>query len=264
MPAWLKEEWVLWLLVTAAMLPLMQRILFRWAPRVETEWPKDRALTFAVIGFLVFALVQPWFVVGKQEPPPPGEPPLYMRVSRYWWLMSALKAAAALVGLIILKKLATTPFALGLRRFRFVREVLWALAGYAAILPILFFLTALSDSEAVQKPARVLMDAESGRLRWAMGFCLCIVTPLHEEIAFRGLIQGGIRRAWPAAPAVIASSLVFMLVHEPRSLWIQVFILGAFLGWVYDRCRSIWPSVIVHAVHNLIVFLGLVLKSRGT
>lgn len=84
--------------------------------------------------------------------------------------------------------------------------------------------------------------------------------PLFEEIAFRGLLFAALRSRMGFAGAAISSSLLFGAVHlyGPAGL-IGVTWLGVVFCWVYERTRSLWPCILLHALHNHVALSILVL-----
>jgi membrane protease YdiL (CAAX protease family) len=50
--------------------------------------------------------------------------------------------------------------------------------------------------------------------------------------------------------AILASSAIFAVFHISISKMIPAFILGIALALIYIRYGSIWPSIMVHSVHN--------------
>lgn len=77
-----------------------------------------------------------------------------------------------------------------------------------------------------------------------------VVVPVAEEFLFRGLIQRTLERTWRPAAAVIVTSALFTAIHMQIFGGAAVFIIGAYLGVVASRARSIVPSVVAHAVMN--------------
>ena len=78
-----------------------------------------------------------------------------------------------------------------------------------------------------------------------------VVAPLHEEVAFRGIILNVIRATRSLFLAVAASSLLFGAMHG-RNLVAAGF-AGLVLAFVYLRYGSLWPAILVHVLANLIV-----------
>jgi membrane protease YdiL (CAAX protease family) len=77
-----------------------------------------------------------------------------------------------------------------------------------------------------------------------------LMAPLAEEIIFRGLLYGWLRRFWQVLPATLLSALVFGLVHAMIPVIAAAFVVGLALAYVYERTGSLWPPVIMHATQN--------------
>lgn len=78
---------------------------------------------------------------------------------------------------------------------------------------------------------------------------LVILTPLGEELLFRGVITTGLLRYGPVI-ATVASAAVFSLAHGVNVVLPIAFIVGVITAELRRRSGSIWPGVVVHAVHN--------------
>ena len=53
------------------------------------------------------------------------------------------------------------------------------------------------------------------------------------------------------------SAVLFSVFHFSIGLLVPVFIFGIVLGWLYARTGSIYPSMIAHAVQNVIALLAV-------
>jgi len=91
-------------------------------------------------------------------------------------------------------------------------------------------------------------------------FTVAILAPLTEEIYFRGIVLGWLRRHWGIVWAVVLSSLVFGIMHlkwlTPGGIGgmvatAELVAMGALLALVAVRTGSLWASVITHGVNNL-------------
>lgn len=82
---------------------------------------------------------------------------------------------------------------------------------------------------------------------------LAIVTPITEELFFRGFVLTGLVPRWGAVGAVVCSALVFSLFHLSVATLIPVFMTGLLLGWLYHRTGSLWPGILAHAGQNALV-----------
>jgi membrane protease YdiL (CAAX protease family) len=85
---------------------------------------------------------------------------------------------------------------------------------------------------------------------------LTVIAPLVEEFICRGWLMPALMDRWSHAWAVAFTALIFGLIHlNPWQFFYAVY-LGAWLGWVYVRTRSIWPCVAGHAVNNGLAWLA--------
>ena len=72
-------------------------------------------------------------------------------------------------------------------------------------------------------------------------FGICLVTPIVEELIFRGVIQGELRKAMPEWAAIIIQAVVCCLSFKP--IQSSILLPGLLLGFAYLRharsgCRS--------------------------
>lgn len=83
--------------------------------------------------------------------------------------------------------------------------------------------------------------------------------PILEELVFRGLVLGALRRRIGDAGAVVASGVLFGLLHlsEPAAVG-PLVLLGLGLGWLRVRSGSLAPAVALHMGNNGLA-LGLAL-----
>ncbi len=100
--------------------------------------------------------------------------------------------------------------------------------------------------------------------RWIAGwYVLAVVAaPLAEEFIFRVVLFGGVRRwlaaagGWAPWVAGAVSIGVFVLAHEVWNypvIGLPLTLLAVLLTLCYAHTRSIWPGVIIHALHNGLV-----------
>ena len=80
---------------------------------------------------------------------------------------------------------------------------------------------------------------------------VAIVTPIAEELMFRGYILDSIRRIHGDWPAIIGSALLFGLVHIDPFTVGQAFIGGVIYGWIRIKTGSLLPSIACHVMWNI-------------
>jgi hypothetical protein len=79
-----------------------------------------------------------------------------------------------------------------------------------------------------------------------------ILAPLAEEVIFRGLLYGWLRRFMGLLPATFLSAAIFGLVHGMLPVIAAAFVVGLVLAYIYERTGSLWAPTIVHATQNCV------------
>jgi membrane protease YdiL (CAAX protease family) len=83
---------------------------------------------------------------------------------------------------------------------------------------------------------------------------LLLIAPVLEETIFRaGLHESLLRRSWPAGRALVATAIVFALVHAllRSDLAALAVVLPALaIGLLYQRTRRLVPCIALHAAMN--------------
>jgi len=94
-----------------------------------------------------------------------------------------------------------------------------------------------------------------------------VMAPLAEELLFRGLLHRGLRQRMRAVPATLLSSVLFAVVHvdvaasQPLAL-VGLTFVGVVLALAHERTGSLVVPVVIHATHNAITILAVVVTSR--
>ncbi|MBW9146181.1 CPBP family intramembrane metalloprotease [Clostridium sp. CM027] len=82
-----------------------------------------------------------------------------------------------------------------------------------------------------------------------------VVAPIYEEIVFRGILLKGMTKKINPTIALVASALLFALVHMNIPKGINAFFLGLVVGVIYLRTGSIYLSIFAHLVNNILAIL---------
>jgi membrane protease YdiL (CAAX protease family) len=78
----------------------------------------------------------------------------------------------------------------------------------------------------------------------------CLLAPVLEEMLFRGLILRGLLTRYPPPTAIVHSAALFGLAHFNIYQFFVAFSTGIVLGLAWQRTRSLWPCVLLHAGFN--------------
>ena len=84
---------------------------------------------------------------------------------------------------------------------------------------------------------------------------IAVITPILEEVVFRGLIYTRLRRAMPIAAAQILSALIFGAAHMNLMQFVYATITGLFMAYVFEKYQSIWASILFHIAFNACNYL---------
>lgn len=96
------------------------------------------------------------------------------------------------------------------------------------------------------------LQSNMGILSFLIAFVsAAIISPIYEEIFYRGFLYRWFRVKWGVPAGILLSSSVFMLVHIPTYNTLPVnFLTGVIFSWTYEKTGSIYPGMIIHGVFN--------------
>jgi membrane protease YdiL (CAAX protease family) len=80
------------------------------------------------------------------------------------------------------------------------------------------------------------------------------LAPFVEEVLFRGFLFAAFRRTFGLWLGAIGVSLLFAVAHGQANVGIDVFVLSMFLCYLREKTDSLWPSIAMHALKNLVAF----------
>lgn len=174
-------------------------------------------------------------------------------------VQSAIPMAA--VYLVVIRRRGLSWSDIGFRpviRGWYLRAILIALAMLPAVALVNLAAQALLGGPFRNPQLEVIAPAG---FDWAglagMLVMVGIVAPIVEETVFRGLLYGWLRRHLGVATSVAISALAFSAAHGIAILIPALALTGIVLALVYERSRSLWPPIIVHAVFNMAMTLAL-------
>lgn len=137
----------------------------------------------------------------------------------------------------------------------FKKGLLWS-AAFALLCSILFFVflafglnpLKLLHSPLPRKPEDIVL----------LFFVGGVIAPLAEEVFFRGLIYGFLRR-WGVSVALVLGTLFFVLAHvlvQPmdRGLPVTQIIGGLLFAAAYEVEGNLVVPITIHALGNLAIF----------
>lgn len=104
-------------------------------------------------------------------------------------------------------------------------------------------------------------------LFWLMVSSIVLIVPILEELLFRGFLQTYLRQYLGVAGSIICASVIFAIFHYSSSQGVSnfeilgsLFVLSCFLGFLFERQKSIWASAGLHSFFNFISVVFLIYK----
>ncbi|MFA5250485.1 MAG: CPBP family intramembrane glutamic endopeptidase [Parachlamydiales bacterium] len=162
---------------------------------------------------------------------------------------------------------------LGLKEPDLLKKILTGILSWFVIFPAIFFFSEIVDSLLsrlhLPLPDQVAVSYVKTALKEPFLFALALVevvffTPFIEEFLFRALLQNFLKNHLPRLAAILGSSLVFALFHfAPQQGWanltiiLALFLLSLALGFLYEKQKTLFGAIALHAAFNLFTILHL-------
>jgi len=161
--------------------------------------------------------------------------------------------------------------ALGLQLRGLARPMISGLAVFCAFLPVLvavrygwqWVLDWLNGGalDHVQESVRLLEKSQSVPVVAQLAVAAVLVAPVVEEMFFRGLLYGTLKRHVRPAFAMAAVGVLFGLVHPPTAAQIPMCIFGALLCYIYEKTGRLLVPIAIHLLFNL-YSIGIIVSMR--
>jgi uncharacterized protein len=129
------------------------------------------------------------------------------------------------------------------------KGVVWS-AGFAAAAGLMFLGLFIAGQDPLMLVRSPLPEGAGQRILFF--FIAGIVGPVFEEILFRGLIFGYLRR-WNVPAAMLISTFVFAAFHLPTIPVTQI-VGGLVFAIAYHTGRSLMVPITIHTLGNLAIF----------
>lgn len=147
---------------------------------------------------------------------------------------------------------------LGYRRVSFSEGAKSVLRAYALVLMFIVSYFTVIAVYGLNPPADNTYTFLFSQKGWLiiLNFLLAVVlAPVFEETMFRGVVYASLRAKLTTWPAALLSGAIFAGLHFDVYGFLPRFFLGVLLARLFERYKSLYPSMGLHALHNGVLFL---------
>lgn len=128
--------------------------------------------------------------------------------------------------------------------------VISLLIGITSVLPVDYIVSSLSLDKLSPDTEQIFNVMFSTNNTFILLLSVGIAAPLIEEILFRGLILGELRKHLPIPVAIVIQGILFGALHMNFTQFLYAAPLGILFGVVFIWTRSIWATIIIHIAFN--------------
>jgi hypothetical protein len=125
---------------------------------------------------------------------------------------------------------------------------------YASNLIVLFIYAVLPEQFANYQDVIQTFDIDAGN-PFLTVFCVVLFGPLVEELLFRGMIFGKMRRVFSFWPSALVSAILFGVFHLNLVQGVYAAVFGVVLAFVFEKTETIWGCYMLHALFNLCSYI---------
>ncbi len=147
---------------------------------------------------------------------------------------------------------------LGLRYYSIAKTLWYSLILLIAIFVISFlYVFIMSSLFGIDAPASKMETLIKNRSisNIILLIVVAFIGPIIEEIFFRGFIYSAFKKNWGTNAALFLSSLLFAIVHLDLFSLLPLMIIGWLLAYLFEKTKSLFPAIFLHAAYNLILIL---------
>ena len=150
---------------------------------------------------------------------------------------------------------------LGLNNLVTFSDIGLALAGFfgylafSAILTALFSIFPWFNLNETQPLLYSTLILPSGKILAALA--LVVAGPILEEVIYRGLIYGKLRKKHSLATSILIVSILFGFLHGQWNVGVDVFALSVVACLMRETTGTIYAGIILHMLKNAIAFYML-------
>jgi len=167
------------------------------------------------------------------------------------WASAPVAIALTILFAALRRQMPLTDY-LGLRRVSLGTGIRWTLAA-GLVLVLCDWITTLLGRPPV--PDFMVQVCRTARFLPLLVVTIVVVLPVAEELMFRGfLFSGLLHSCLGPVGAVLLTSMCWSVVHVQYDVYGvgMIFVLGLILGYARFKTGSLYLTIFLHALNNLV------------
>jgi membrane protease YdiL (CAAX protease family) len=187
----------------------------------------------------------------RHDPPPAGA-----RAEQERWLLQSMLVIETIDTLLVLAAVGAAGAPPRIRRSAGARVAAWVAGApvLALLLGINILYGQMLQALAGQQPHLEVVEINFRTHFWLVLLAVCVQPAVVEELFFRYLALGQLRRVMGNHGAVWVSAVMFGMAHLYNPLGMPVLIVvGAGLGYMRVASGGMALPVLMHGFHNAVV-----------
>lgn len=112
-----------------------------------------------------------------------------------------------------------------------------------------FILTNIESNEV----SNSLLEISENISIYISVFIVGLITPITEEILFRGFMYDGIKLVSNKYVAIILTAMIFAITHGNIEQGIYALVVGLFFGYILEKYKNILYTIVIHCAMNGVV-----------
>jgi len=232
----------------------------RWTQHVSRlQW---RPWTPREAGWLMFLLTMLYFLATVLQPFVSAFAGGDAMEQKTFWVVAQSVffhvAGLAVVVWSLAQRRLSWSSAFGLRGRNLLRDIRLGFVFYVGMLPFLCFYSLIYQAglryvgynPLPQDVALVLAGEQPFWMRIYLTFLAVLLAPFFEEVLFRGIGLPLFARRYGVAPAIVAVSLVFAVIHFHLPSLVPLFVIAVGFSLAYIYSESILVPIVMHGLFN--------------
>ncbi|MBA0751638.1 hypothetical protein Gogos_000550 [Gossypium gossypioides] len=133
----------------------------------------------------------------------------------------------------------------------------WLLAsalGFGVLILLVFLTSIVVDGlYGIKDVNNLILKEMLVRSDISKGACItvyCIITPILEEMVYRGFMLASLASTMNWKQAVVISAAIFSAAHLSGENFLQLFVIGCILGCSYCGTGNLSSSILIHSLYN--------------